>query len=99
MGLFVKACRDSIESLKNSIGIEEKQAYGTGWLQALGRGSPHADQIAHQHGVVSSSSLLISGRQQHEFFLDLRQMLEPHCLFSKCEFDQCAVLLYARRIY
>ena len=48
----MKACRDSIEALKNSIGREEKQAYGANWLQALGRGSPNTDCIAHQHGVV-----------------------------------------------
>lgn len=52
VGLFVKACRDSIEALKNSIGSEEKQAYGANWLQALGRGSRNTDCIAHQHGVV-----------------------------------------------
>jgi len=52
VGLFVKACRDSIEALKNSIGREEKQTYGANWLQALGRGSPNTDCIAHQHGVV-----------------------------------------------
>lgn len=52
----MKACRDSIEALKNSIGMEEKKAYGSNWLQALGRGSPNTDCIAHQHGVVGTKS-------------------------------------------
>jgi hypothetical protein len=54
VGLFVKACRERIEVLKNSIGIEEKQAHGASWLAALGRGSQNTDCIAHQHGVVCS---------------------------------------------
>ncbi len=54
VGLFVKAYRECIEVLKNSIGIEEKQAHGASWLAALGRGSQNTDCIAHQHGVVCS---------------------------------------------
>lgn len=60
VGLFVKACRERIEVLKNSIGMEEKQAHGASWLAALGRGSQNTDCIAHQHGVV-----LILSEQLH----------------------------------
>lgn len=71
MGLFVKAYRDSIETLKNSIGIEEKQAYGVGWLPALERRSPHADRIAHHHGVVSCSNLQIPANLQLGLIFDM----------------------------
>lgn len=69
VGLFVKACRDSIEALKNSIGSEEKQAYGANWLQALGRGSRNTDCIAHQHGVV-----LILSERLHAITEDFDQL-------------------------
>lgn len=69
VGLFVKACRDSIEALKNSIGMEEKKAYGSNWLQALGRGSPNTDCIAHQHGVV-----LILSEQLHAITEDFDKL-------------------------
>lgn len=67
--LFVKACQESIEALKNSIGREEKQTYGANWLQALGRGSTHTNCIAHQHGVV-----LILTERLHAITKDFDQL-------------------------
>ena len=42
--------------------------YDGGWLQVVWRGGDHAAQIAHEHAVVSSSSISISSRLQYEFF-------------------------------
>lgn len=51
VGLFVKACRERIESLKNSIGSDEKASQPR-WLGGLVGISQKADLTAHQHGVV-----------------------------------------------
>ena len=59
VGLFVKACRDSIDALSKSIAAEEKKAYGKNWLKALGGGSSNVDLIAHQHGMVGSKITLL----------------------------------------
>lgn len=52
VGLFVKACRESIEALKDSIGVEEKKNEKSGWLSALSKSALNKDLNAHQHGMV-----------------------------------------------
>lgn len=47
--IFIKACKDQIDILKNSISGEE--ANSRGWLGISGDHS-NADTIAHKHGVV-----------------------------------------------
>lgn len=47
--IFIKACKDQIDILKNSISGEE--ANSRGWLGIRGDHS-NADTIAHKHGVV-----------------------------------------------
>ncbi|XP_024991426.1 syntaxin-81 isoform X2 [Cynara cardunculus var. scolymus] len=48
VSVFVKACKEQIDILKNSITDEE--ANSKGWLGI--RGDANADTIAHKHGVV-----------------------------------------------
>ncbi|KAJ9553509.1 hypothetical protein OSB04_017554 [Centaurea solstitialis] len=48
ISVFVKACKEQIDILKNSITDEE--ANSKGWLGI--RGDANADTIAHKHGVV-----------------------------------------------
>ncbi|KAL3820149.1 hypothetical protein ACJIZ3_006054 [Penstemon smallii] len=47
--VFIKACKEQIEVLKNSITDEE--ANSKGWL-GVQRANSNADTIAHKHGVV-----------------------------------------------
>ena len=53
--VFIKACKDQIDILKNSIMDEE--ANSRGWL-GIGSDHSNADTIAHKHGVVCFLSLL-----------------------------------------
>lgn len=46
---FVKACKEQIDILKNSINDDE--AKSKGWL-GIGADSSNTDTIAHKHGVV-----------------------------------------------
>ena len=46
---FIKACKEQIDVLKNSIRNEE--ANSKGWL-GLAADNFNADTIAHKHGVV-----------------------------------------------
>ncbi|KAK9283733.1 hypothetical protein L1049_011983 [Liquidambar formosana] len=48
VGSFIKACKEQIDILKNSINDED--ANSKGWLGI--RGDNNADTIAHKHGVV-----------------------------------------------
>ncbi|CAM6101060.1 unnamed protein product [Calypogeia fissa] len=52
VGLFVKACRESVDALKDSIGVEEKKTEKSGWLSAMSRSTLNKDLNAHQHGMV-----------------------------------------------
>ncbi|KAL6531055.1 Syntaxin-81 [Orobanche hederae] len=47
--VFIKACKDQIDVLKNSINVEE--ATSKGWL-GIRSGSLNTDTVAHKHGVV-----------------------------------------------
>lgn len=47
--VFIKACKDQIDVLKNSINDEE--ANSKGWL-GIRSDNSNADTIAHKHGVV-----------------------------------------------
>ncbi|XP_051143100.1 syntaxin-81 [Andrographis paniculata] len=47
--VFIKACKDQIDVLKNSINDEE--ANSKGWL-GMRNGNLNADTVAHKHGVV-----------------------------------------------
>lgn len=47
--VFIKACKDQIDVLKNSITDEE--AKSKGWL-GIRSDNLNADTIAHKHGVV-----------------------------------------------
>eukprot|EP00249_Psilotum_nudum_P012717 c23940_g1_i1 orf=317-1294(-) len=51
VGTFVKACKEQIDLLKNSIGVDENKSQAR-WLGGLVGGARNADLIAHQHGVV-----------------------------------------------
>ena len=51
VSVFVKACKDQIDILKNRIHDEEKNVTSTRWL-SLQDDSSHADVVAHKHGVV-----------------------------------------------
>ncbi|KAL5650172.1 hypothetical protein ACJX0J_040981, partial [Zea mays] len=51
IGVFVKACKEQIDILKNRIQEEEKNGSGKTWLGTRD-GSSRLDLIAHQHGVV-----------------------------------------------
>ncbi|KAK8962522.1 Syntaxin-81 [Platanthera guangdongensis] len=50
VNVFVKACKEQIDILKNRI-YDEKNENATRWLAILFDGF-HADEIAHKHGVV-----------------------------------------------
>ena len=58
VSVFVKACKEQIDILKNSITNEEVNSKG--WLGI--RGDANADTIAHKHGVVCLIFL------KHHFF-------------------------------
>lgn len=47
--VFIKACKEQIDVLKNSINNEEENSKG--WL-GIRSDSSNADTIAHKHGVV-----------------------------------------------
>ncbi|KAL6560484.1 Syntaxin-81 [Orobanche gracilis] len=47
--VFINACKDQIDVLKNSINADE--ATSKGWL-GIRSGSLNADTVAHKHGVV-----------------------------------------------
>ncbi|KAJ4832953.1 Syntaxin-81 [Turnera subulata] len=47
---FIKACKEQIDLLKNSITNEEANAKG--WLGIKGGDASNADTVAHKHGVV-----------------------------------------------
>lgn len=49
VGVFIKACKDHIDILKNSINDEESSSKG--WL-GIKANSSNVDAIAHKHGVV-----------------------------------------------
>ncbi|KAH9329173.1 hypothetical protein KI387_001281, partial [Taxus chinensis] len=49
--VFVKACREQIEILKNSIEIENKRGQTVSWLD-IRKEDGNADVVAHKHGVV-----------------------------------------------
>ncbi|KAG0503929.1 hypothetical protein HPP92_004001, partial [Vanilla planifolia] len=51
ISVFVKACKEQIDFLKNRIHDEDKKASVTRWLPTLSDGS-HADEVAHKHGLV-----------------------------------------------
>ncbi|KAJ7559189.1 hypothetical protein O6H91_04G073400 [Diphasiastrum complanatum] len=51
-GLFVKACRDHIDALKDCIGAGEEKPQSSTWLRKLGKSNTNADLVAHQHGIV-----------------------------------------------
>eukprot|EP01018_Ginkgo_biloba_P009324 Gb_05891 [translate_table: standard] len=51
IGVFVKACREQIDILKNNIEIEDKKGETMTWLGSRGAVA-NADIIAHKHGVV-----------------------------------------------
>lgn len=51
VSVFVKACKDQIDILKNRIHDEEKSGNSTRWL-SLRDDSSHVDVVAHKHGVV-----------------------------------------------
>lgn len=69
VGVFVKACREQIENLKNSIESKERKKQAVTWLGVQGDAT-NAEDIAHKHGVV-----LILSEQLHSitsFFDQLR---------------------------
>ena len=49
VSIFVKACKDQIDILKNRI-HDEENGNTTRWL--MRDDSSHADVVAHKHGVV-----------------------------------------------
>nr|XP_019708060.1 syntaxin-81 [Elaeis guineensis] len=51
VGVFVKACKDQIDILKNRIHDEEKNGNSRTWLH-IRDDTSHADMVAHKHGVV-----------------------------------------------
>lgn len=51
VGVFVKACKEQIDILKNRIHEDEKNRSAKTWLSTRDEGS-RLDLIAHQHGVV-----------------------------------------------
>lgn len=51
VSIFVKACKDQIDILKNRIQEDEVNGNSTRWLSLGGDGS-RADVVAHKHGVV-----------------------------------------------
>lgn len=51
---FIKACKDQIDILQNS--IKEEDASSKGWLGI--KDTSNADTIAHKHGVVRLNSCL-----------------------------------------
>lgn len=59
VGVFVKACREQIENLKNSIESKERKRQTVTWLGVQGDAA-NAEDIAHKHGVV-----LILSEQLH----------------------------------
>lgn len=59
VGVFVKACREQIENLKNSIESKERKKQTVTWLGVQGDAA-NAEDIAHKHGVV-----LILSEQLH----------------------------------
>ncbi|XP_073113147.1 syntaxin-81-like [Elaeis guineensis] len=53
VGVFVKACKDKIDILKNRIHDEEKNGNSKTWLH-IRDDTSHADMVAHKHGVKKS---------------------------------------------
>lgn len=53
VSIFVKACKDQIDILKNRIQDEEKNGNTSRWL--MRDDSSRADVVAHKHGVVCNS--------------------------------------------
>ncbi|XP_038981026.1 syntaxin-81-like [Phoenix dactylifera] len=53
VGVFVKACKDQIDILKNRIHDEEKNGNSKTWLR-IRDDTSHADMVAHKHGVEKS---------------------------------------------
>lgn len=51
VGVFVKACKDQIDILKNRIHDEEKNGNSKTWLH-IWDDTSRADMVAHKHGVV-----------------------------------------------
>lgn len=51
VGVFIKACKDQIDILKNRIKDEDKNGTSRSWL-GMRDDSSHADMVAHRHGVV-----------------------------------------------
>lgn len=51
VGVFVKACKDQIDILKNRIHAEENNGNSKTWLH-IRDDTSHADMVAHKHGVV-----------------------------------------------
>ncbi|KAL3688506.1 hypothetical protein R1sor_014815 [Riccia sorocarpa] len=52
VGEFVKTCKKRIDTLKDSIGAEDKKMGRSGWLSGLGKNGLSRDLNAHQHGMV-----------------------------------------------
>ncbi|XP_058097575.1 syntaxin-81 [Magnolia sinica] len=51
VSVFIKACKDQIDILKNSMNDEDKNGSSRTWL-GMREDNSHADTIAHRHGVV-----------------------------------------------
>ncbi|XP_077223212.1 syntaxin of plants 81 [Tasmannia lanceolata] len=51
VSVFIKACKDQIDILKNRINVEDKTGGSKVWL-SMWESNSHADIIAHRHGVV-----------------------------------------------
>ncbi|KAJ4828096.1 hypothetical protein Tsubulata_045538, partial [Turnera subulata] len=54
---FIKACKEQIDLLKNSITNEE--ANTKGWHGIKGSDASNADVIAHKHGVIDLINLFV----------------------------------------
>ncbi|PWZ44509.1 Syntaxin-81 [Zea mays] len=69
VGVFVKACKEQIDILKNRIHKEEKNGSGKTWLGTRDESS-RVDLIAHQHGVVVDHEVSTTPMRVQEQLLD-----------------------------
>ncbi|AQK45682.1 Syntaxin-81 [Zea mays] len=82
VGVFVKACKEQIDILKNRIHKEEKNGSGKTWLGTRDESS-RVDLIAHQHGVVELTSLLDAVQETETKMIEmsaLNHLMSTHVL-------------------
>lgn len=82
---FIKACKEQIDILKNSINDDE--ANSKGWL-GLRTDNSNADTVAHKHGVVRICYSFFLIEFIHLFgFIVILICSKLHCMLTEVHFS------------